>query len=117
MAKDAKGHGSNGRGYRGKLPNKIREVHGMQGAYRGYAFVKTNGGGRHLIHASATGGKMPRVGQSIGDFSAAEIAPSSDEMAAKQLAAGHSKSGLPITHTAMGGDRVRRINTRRIGTF
>lgn len=110
MAKDTKGHGSNGRGYRGKYPNKIREVHGMQGVYRGAAFVKTNAGARHLIHASTTGGMMPRTGHDISLYPGATIAPPSDEMAAKQLAAGHSKSGLPVTHGAMGiatGNRKR----------
>lgn len=103
MAKDPKGHGSNGRGYRGKYPDKIREVHGMQGVYRGHAFVKTNGGGRHLIDAKSTNGQMPRTGHDISKYPGAVPAPSSDEMAAKQLAAGHSKSGLPVTHDAMGG--------------
>jgi len=132
MPKDAKGHGSNpgqggGRKYRGKYPDNIHTVYGMNGPYRGHALVTTNGGGRHLISAFSTGGRMPRPGQSIGSFSGASIAPSSDEMAAQMLKYNSEKSSKPPTHSAMGGgtakvrspaqERIRRINVRRQGTF
>jgi hypothetical protein len=53
--------------YRGKHPEKIREVIGHKET-KGMVTVKLNNGTKHQIHAKDTGGKMPNVGEHISKY-------------------------------------------------
>lgn len=104
--KDSQGHGSNGRGYRGKYPNKIRAVSGGSGGH-GFALVETNSGERRSVHAKDTGGMYPKMGADLNDYKHTSAddyrSAQADSMAARQMAQGHPKSAVVDTHPAHAG--------------
>lgn len=53
--------------YRGKHPEKIREVIGHKET-KGMVTVKLNNGTKHQIHAKDTMGKMPKTGEHISKY-------------------------------------------------
>jgi hypothetical protein len=57
--------------YAGKYPNRIRAV--SVGRAGSFARVETNAGETYNLGAGATGGKLPRVGEDIDKYFAAEI--------------------------------------------
>lgn len=55
------------REYRGKYPNRIREVW-TNSEDRRFAFVKINNGKVFKIAANSTNGKFPTLGKEIADY-------------------------------------------------
>lgn len=92
--KDAQGHGSNPRGYRGKYPDRIHTVSGMH--ERGLAHVRTNGGDKFYIRAKNTGGVMPKPGEDMNQYPHAEPLGPSNTKAADALASGAKSDPVPI---------------------
>jgi hypothetical protein len=102
--KDALGHGSNGRGYRGKYPNRLNEIAGHK---RGTVRVRTNAGEKFFIHAKDTGGVMPKLGSDISTHPYAERI-SDNASAATSLASGPKSAPAPV-HDSMANKRDARL--------
>jgi hypothetical protein len=52
--------------YRGKYPNRINSVSGTR--ERGVVLVVLNSGRKYHVHASSTGGEMPKLGTDISEY-------------------------------------------------
>lgn len=83
--------------YKGSKPDHIKSV----SASNGKAVVHTNSGARHEISASSTGGKLPKVGEHIGQHTGApqktaSPAPSSKADQAKPSAPAHHAKGSVV---------------------
>lgn len=112
MAKDARGHGSNPRGYRGNHPDKIKTVHG---AGVGIAHAVTHSGNRYRIRAADGVDQYMhlRSGKSIKDYPKAEPVPANNAQAASQLASGPKSAPAPI-HEAMRTEAFREKDPAKL---
>lgn len=90
--------------YKGSKPDHIKSV----SASKGKAVVHTNSGARHEISASSTGGKLPKVGEHIGQYTGASQKTASP--------APSSKAGPVNQSSGPDEDKLRaRVKAARAG--